>query len=104
MSSHVDALRRNLANRLALCNEDEVRLMDWLLLRLEQARETKAEAPLYSLDEGSELERAYRRGWNDAMRSESAEATLWRTRLLMTTRELEVEQRLAELRAREESE
>lgn len=89
MSSHVDALRRSLVNRLGLCNEDELRVLDELLGRLELGREQYG--PL-------DLSRA--RDWERDEDEEWLDARVYRS----IQRVLERRRRSQAIEAREESE
>lgn len=97
MSLHVDAKRRDISRRLQLAREDEVDVVDQILLQLELCRDLKGvAAPILNI-EGSDLERSYRRGHNDAMRSETPQIMVWRARVILTTRAADVERGLKEL-------
>jgi len=94
----LEAMRRDIQRRLACASEDEVRLIDLLLLHTELGRHASCEPPLLETGQGhSQLERAYRRGWNDAMHAESPQIALWRGRAILAARVWGIEQRLTEL-------
>ena len=97
-SVRTEALRRDIGRRLSICDADEVRVIDLVLMSIEAARSQPHSVPLLETDGNyTAEEKAYRRGHNDAMRSESTSATVWRHRLLLVTRDAEVERGLAEL-------
>jgi hypothetical protein len=102
-----DAMRRDISRRLAISTEAEVQLVDRLLLKIELARGTEPRPPLFNTDEGSDVERAYRRGWNQAMQCETTQSMLWRTASLVDDVANEVHQEnrkagLLDLRLRSE--
>ena len=98
MTIDIDAMHRDIQRRLAICSPDEVRVIDLVLLHAELARTARADPPLLEIGgDYSSTEKAYRRGHNDAMRSESPQITLWRMRVLLATRAADVERGLAEI-------
>jgi hypothetical protein len=65
---HTDALRRDIARRLHIASREENRVIDYVLLQLEQLRHGAVTvAPTFIEHQGDAREQGYRKGWNDAI-------------------------------------